>query len=103
MVDSISLSVGNAVSALKYTGASGPSPPGPPPGALSTPAALPLDPTGALKRTPGPHATRLARVARSDFLHFVQALLNQWGTQPSLEQSYATDDHVYNVHLQMSR
>ena len=57
------------------------SPPGPPPGAL------PLDPNGALKRVPGPHAARLARVAPFDFLHFVQALLNQWGT---LEQSYAT-------------
>ena len=35
-------------------------PPGPPPGAL------PLDPTGALKRAPGPHAVRLARYARSN-------------------------------------
>ena len=63
----------------------GASPPGPPPGAL------PLDPTGALKRAPGPHAARLARIARFDFLHFpqkAQALLNQWGTQPSLAHGH---------------
>ena len=34
-------------------------PPGPPLGAL------PLDPTGALKRAPGPHAVMLTRFARS--------------------------------------
>ena len=57
-------------------------PRGPPPGAL------PLYSTGALKLAPGPHATRLARVAHFDFLHFAQALLNQWGTQPSLAHGH---------------
>ena len=60
----------------------GASPPGPPPGAL------PLDPTGALQRAPGPHAARLARVARFDFLQFAQALCNQWSTQPSLAHGH---------------
>ena len=51
----------------------------------SFPGLHPLDPTGALKRAPGPHAARLACF---DFLHFAQALLNQWGTQPSLAHGH---------------
>ena len=66
------------------------SPPGSPPGAL------PLDPTGTLKRAPGPHAAKFARIARFDFLHFAQALLiNGAPSHPfptgTLKQSYATD------------
>ena len=62
------------------------------------PGALSLDPTGALKRAPGPHAAKFARVARFDFLHFVQTLLiNGAPSHPfptgTLEQSYATVLH----------
>ena len=49
----------------------------------------PLTPTGALKLAPGPLTLRLAHVARrGDFLLFEQALLNQWGTQPSLAHGH---------------
>ena len=49
-----------------------------------------LDPTGALHRAPGPHATRLARVALFEFLFLINGAPNHPLPTGTLKQTYAT-------------
>ena len=54
----------------------------------------PLDPTGALHRAPGPHATRLARVALFDFLFLINGAPNHPLPTGTLKQSHEREVRI---------